>query len=847
MLRRHDLSQVLDDPIHEYHVATNISWREESQVSLPSDTVAIVDEDRRCFHCDKPIDDRAAREVLVDDKSLQVCSARCAEVVAAINDAGLESFYTKRRRMAHSPATLDGDLLAHLNAYDSAALQQKFARHDTDGIHTASLLVEGVNCAGCVRLIESRLEKLPGVESIAVNAATSRAELRWDSARVNFSDVIREMYALGYAAYPFEPDRRQRLLANERRSLLKRLALAALFGMQIMMFTVAMYVGESSGMTQETQFFFRCVCILLAIPVLGYCARPFFQGAKRALSNRELGMDVPVSLALSLGFVASIWGTLSQGEVYFECLAMFTALLLASRYYECVQRCKATQQLDKAARIVPKLVNRMDESGACQSISLGELSVGEVVLVKPGAVVPIDGEVVAGLSAINEAVVTGESRPRKIQPGSLVLAGCVNIDSPLQVRASRAPQDSFMNVVSRLAAQAEATKPRLTIFANRIASWFILGVLIATALVALYWGLTDPSRMIATSIAVLVISCPCALALATPVAVAAASAALLRHGAAMVKPNVLESLAGAGAFVFDKTGTLTTGQLRLESVLVPAGWTRQRVLGIAASLSAFSEHHVAAALRRAGPTQVKPALDVRNVPGSGVLGTIDGTVYFLGSRRFLQDVAAIPPSAFPAPSEDARFNVTYLAEHGRRIAEFSFIDDLDPAASELVAALRGRDIDVAMLTGDDAAVAHAVAARLGITDVRAAMQPAAKLTELTQRQSAEQVTVVVGDGVNDAPMIAQGYVSVAVGKACDLTKHHADIVLLGDDLSALTHALRIARKTMRVIRQNIAWAIAYNATALPLAIAGVVSPWVAALGMSASSFVVVANAARINR
>lgn len=800
-----------------------------------------------CFHCDTAIAAGSPISASVDGIMRSVCSTRCAEVVAAIDASGLNRFYRQRRDQKHLPVQVDKDFLAHLEAYDDAGFQTQFTQYADDGLKRATLLLDGITCAACVRLVESRLEAMDGVDSIALNASTHRAEISWDERRAKLSQVIRVIYDLGYAAYPFDANRRQKMLAAERKTMLMRLSLGVLFGMQIMMFTVALYAGDWFGMSPGIEQLLRWASLLLVVPIMGYCAVPFFQGAWRALKNRQLGMDVPVSLALVLAFAASAWATFSgSGAVYFESIAMFVALLLASRYFELGARIKATRHFDDIARVMPQVAARIDAAGTIESLPVTALRIDDVVLVKAGEVIPVDGTVVAGTSAVDEAVLSGESRPLAKRRDSAVLGGSVNVDSPLQIRVTRVASDSLVSEISRLTQSAQSFKPRLTILANRIASWFIVGVLLIAASVAVYWWLVEPSRAIATTIAVLVISCPCALALATPAAVTAASGAMMRNGVATINPGVIETLAKATSFVFDKTGTLTTGELVLSRRVCVEARDGDTALDVAAALSAHSEHTVARALQRAQASPPLPATEVENFPGLGISGIVAGVRYWFGSARFVAEHAAVAVADADAGELDATEKTAFLARQGGLIATLQFRDEVKSGARELIAELRARGLRVAMISGDGAAVAESIASELGITDVHAGMRPEEKLAELDRRQRMGEVSVVVGDGVNDAPMLAQGYVSVAVGNACDLAKSQADLILLRDDLSALEAAYRVSGKTIRVIRQNITWAIGYNACALPLAIAGVVPPWLAALGMSLSSLLVVANAARIN-
>jgi Cu2+-exporting ATPase len=549
---------------------------------------------------------------------------------------------------------------------------------------------------------------------------------------------------------------------------------------------------------------------------------------------------------VALAFFASAWATLDgAGALNFESIAMFVVLLLASRYGELRTRIKARAQFDDLARIIPQTAVRMDAAGGLETLAVTAFEVGDTVLVKAGEIIPFDGLVAAGTSAVDEAVLSGESTPQAKRRDSTVLGGSINIESPLEILITRRVGDAFIAEISRLAQNAQTRKPRLLLLANRIAGHFIIGVLLIAAVSAVYWWTIDPARVLPVSIAVLVITCPCALALATPSALVAASGALLRNGIVAFNTEAIETLARANTFIFDKTGTLTSGELQLVNAVDVA--RRGDPSAIAAALSAHSAHSIARAMQGLAGHTDAPATDLTNFPGRGIAGTVAGERYWFGSARFVAEETGIIVADDLLARLGRSEKTAFLGNAAGVIAAWQFRDAIKPGARALIAALRTGGATVAMLTGDTAGVAGAVAQELGIEDVHAACQPHEKLAELERRQRAGDVCVVIGDGVNDAPMLAHGFVGVAVGNACDLTKSQADLILLRDDLGLLLQALRISRQTLRVIRQNISWAIAYNVCALPLAIAGVVPPWLAALGMSASSLLVVANAARINR
>ena len=737
----------------------------------------------------------------------------------------------------------DPSFALYLDAYNDSKYQETFSEFDKHGNQQVTLLVDRISCAGCVRSIEKKLASLEGLESAVVNATTKRAELSWDPHRLRLSEIIEAFYRIGYPAFPFDARDRQQKLEKERKRGLQRLGVSLLLSAQIMMFTIALYVGESSGISPNTAFYFQCVCLILSIPLITFCAFPFFDNALRALKNRQMGMDVPVSLALILAFCASCWTLYSRsGDVYFESIAMFVSLLLLSRFLELNARIKVTSLFDDIARAIPKLTQRYTDQGKLESVAVTALKPGDRIVVKPGEIAPVDGEVLAGLTAMDEAVLSGESEPVSKTVGDKILGGSINKQSPIELKVEQVSEDSFVSEILRLTQRAHSLKPRATVIADRLSGWFISGVLVIATCVAIYWFNTDPSRVIPITIAVLVITCPCALALATPAAMIVASGKLLKSGIALINPRVLETLNDASVFVFDKTGTLTTGDLRVSRVTVSADLSAAQAKEIAAALSAQSEHNIAIALRKDNPTDLM-AQELINFPGLGIRGQVDGENYWLGSRDFMLEQAELHEQALETQGSNKK--ITFLATRGKLLAVFEFTDQVQSGVQALLKELDDKNIDVQILSGDSAKVTERLGQQLGIKHNLGNLKPQEKLAELNKVRDAGGTPVVIGDGINDAPMLAQGTISIAVRNATDLAKRSADLILLRDDLTAISDALRISRRTLAIIRQNIIWAVMYNACALPLAVLGYVQPWIAALGMSLSSLIVVLNATRV--
>lgn len=793
-----------------------------------------------CFHCGDPVPPGLDLAVRVDGREEPMCCHGCAAAAAAVVDFGLAGYY--RQREAPSPRPEDGADAA-LTVYDDPALQARFVTHP--GAHAeARLAVEGMSCAACAWLLEQRLGALKGVQDFEVDFARRRARLDWDPARIALSAVLAAAAEIGFRVRPFTPEAARELAAAESRAMTRRTAVALLFGAQVMMIAVALYLAGTGGMDAGLRTFLRHVSLVLSLPVIGYCAWPIHVSAASALRAGSVNMDVPVSLALLLAFGGSVAHVLAgAGEIYFDSVVMFTALLLVARTLELRARVTAAGPLDALAALVPDSARVRGPGGehAWETVPVLRLRPGAVVHVLAGETLPADGMVQAGTGTVDEAILTGESRPRPVAVGEAVIAGSVCVDGPLAVEVTRVGEDAFAGQLARLVGRAAAARPASAALGLRVARWFVLAVLLAAAAAATVWSQLDPSRAFAVTLSVLVVSCPCALALAVPAALSAAYGALLARGVAVVNGSALERTAAAGCVMFDKTGTLTHGRLAVARVTPFGGTSAAGVLAYARSLAAGSNHPVARALVAAGDTPPAPAGDVTELTGQGLRGQVDGARVVLGSRALMhEECAGVPDDAGLDAAKDA-----WLAVNGRVAGRIAFDDTLRAEAPALFAWLRRAGLATAVLSGDRPAAVARVADACGADTWSAGLLPADKLNELARRQAAGETVAMIGDGLNDAPVLARADVSVAVADAVALSRQRSDVLLLEADLGGIRALFTVARATRRIVRQNFAWALGYNLVALPLAFGGWLPPWGAALGMSASSLAVVANALRL--
>ncbi len=791
-----------------------------------------------CFHCGLPVLEAGRWRAPVLGAARDFCCAGCEAVATTIAAAGFERYYETREAPGGVRAPLPGSL-PPAAIYDDPAAQRQFVAAAGDArcpaAREATLILDRIRCAACLWLNERALRRIPGVLRADINYTTQRAQVAWDPARTRLSAIIEAVRAIGYDAYPYDPQRQSALERGARRKALWQLFVAGFGAMQVMMYAFPAYLDGGAGtLSRETENLMRWASLLLTAPVLAFSCGPFFSGAWRELRRLRPGMDTPISLGIAAGFAASAWATLrGAGEVYFDSIAMLVFLLLGARYLELAARQRAARSLDRLARWAPSTVFRL-ENGSARQIQAHEISRGDRILVPAGDRVPADGIVEQGASSVDESLLTGEPVPLAKRPGSALAAGTLNLEQPLVMRVARAGAETRAAAIARLVERAAAARPRLVAAADRLAQALTYAVL-GTALAAgLYWA--DPW----IAIAVLVVTCPCALALAAPVALSTAAGSLLGRGMALTRSSALEVLAGATDAVLDKTGTLTGGRFKIVRLDLLGHADEIECRALACGLEVSSRHPLAQAFSGGGARALLGG--IANFPGQGVEARAAGRRVRIGTESFCRELAGRPARY---TLEDAALTPVFLADERGWLAAFLLQDGLRAEAAAVVGGLRAAGLRVHLLSGDHPAAVASVAARLGIAAWTGGATPQEKFAYVQRLQREGRIVAMVGDGLNDAPVLAGADVSFAMSEGADAAQLQADFVLTANALNGIPEAFRLARRAMRIVRQNFGWALAYNALALPFAAAGWIGPWEAAVGMAASSFIVVLNAMRV--
>jgi len=824
-----------------------------------------------CFHCSLPLPPDVELRAQIDGARRSFCCPGCRAIAQTIADRGLGSYYRLRSADAAQPRAEEAGQALDLQLYDDAAVQSRFVRDvpslaNTDGAATAELreadlLLEDMRCAACAWLIEQTLSGLPGVQRAEVVYATGRARVVWDARATRLSALMAAIRAVGYRAWPYEPGRIEQMEKRERHDALWRLFVAGFGMMQVMMYALPVYLADEGSMSADIEQLMRWAGLILTLPVVLYSAAPFFAGARRDLLNvRSLrtfspGMDLPVALGIAVAFAASLWSTVvTPGPVYFDSVAMFVFLLLGGRYLELLARQQSGRSLQKLARLIPETAHRLDGLGSdsssqSQTVPVALIRPGDRVLVRPGETIPADGALESASATVNEALLSGESRPVAKSAGSHLTGGAVNTGSALIMRVARVGADTALSAITRMAGRALAERPRWVAMANHAAGLFVIVILLCALGAGVAWMWIDPSRALWVAVSVLIVTCPCALSLATPAAMAVAVGEMAARGLVIARGRAVEALADVTDCVFDKTGTLTEGRPTLLEVRPLDGRSQAECLGLAAAVEQGSEHPLAQALRVAAQEKdegraMPQASDYRSMHGAGVEALIGGVRHRIGSADY---VSGLHGRTTPLAWLHGGDTVAWLGDESGWIAAFRFGDGLRPESLHAVTALRAMGKRVHLLSGDAPEVAQRVANELGL-DADLALggaTPDGKLAYVRGLQAGGAKVAMVGDGVNDAPVLAQADVSVALGGGSDLAQITADAVLLSDSPKAFAQALALASHARKVIRQNLAWALSYNLVVLPLAFAGMVTPLAAGIGMSASSLLVVLNALRL--
>lgn len=792
-----------------------------------------------CFHCGELVPNGIDLTTTIGNISQPMCCIGCQAVAQTIVDNNLTDYYRFRSAPAQKGEVLIPEQLQRNEILDDENLQNEFTYYH-DGFKETILTIEGISCSACAWLIEMQVSKLAGINKINVNATTQRATVQWQETQVKLSEILGLIDKIGYHALPFKASTAEKVNKKQSKEFIKRLGISGILMMQVMMIAFGLYFGAFSDMAEHNLLYLRWASFFLTVPIVTYGAYPFYKSAFNSLKARQLSMDVPVSIAISLAFLASAWATMTQqGDVYFESVSMFTFLLLIGKFLEFRARARAADVSANLLKLMPMTATKVVQ-GIESFIAATRLKTDDIILIKPGETIPADSEILTGTSQINEAMLSGEQLPLHKSVQDSIYAGTINGDGNLTAKVKHNNQNSVLSQLIRLSETAQSHKPKLAKLSDKIAQYFVALILFVAIMTAFYWSVHQPSEAFWITLSVLVVTCPCALSLATPTALTCATTRLNREGILIKSAHVLETMPEVDAIAFDKTGTLTTGEFTISEVKTFGAFDletnkdgRKSALAVAAALEAYSSHPLAKAFSSFRDYNDSTS-QVVVVPGAGISGLVNSQHYRLGKSSWLLD-----------QSDDNMHSAQcVLLQDERLVAEFYLADDLREDAAKLVEYLHNESILTAMLSGDHLEGCNKLQSKLHLNKVEANLSAQDKVNVIKELQH-QHTVAMIGDGVNDSPVLGAAHLSIAMGSGTDIAKSGADVILLNNKLNSVQTLRHVSQQTSRIIKQNYAWAFGYNAIVLPLAVMGYIAPYMAVIGMSASSILVVSNSLRL--
>ncbi len=802
--------------------------------------------------------------LLVFGKQQHFCCLGCHAVCETILDNGLESYYQTRQGAEQGTNLASEEILQQLRLYDRDEIQREFVVHGKDRTtdwREASLLLENIRCPACLWLNERHIRAQPGVMEVYIDDLTQRATVKWDPQQTQLSKILQSITQIGYIAQPYDPKRSEKLLEARKRRSLDRIIFAGVLGMMAMQFSIVTYIlgtgqdnmmgsGHGEGLPNWIVIG-RWTSLLITLAIMSFSGQDFFVGAWRDLKNGRFGMDVPIVLGLTIALAGSIVTTLTHhGEVYYDSIVMFIFFLLVARRWEMRGRLQAADRLDRLATIQPSMARKLGQDGQESMCSANELEEGDLVRILPGETTVVEAVIHQGNSSFDNSILTGEVMPALRKANDVIHAGSVNIDQAVIAKVTGIVQFSTITKMQKMVSQGLEQSPQTMLMTQWVAKYFTVFILLIATATALAWMWIDPSSWLPNTIAVLIITCPCALSLAAPTALSVAAGKFIEKGLLPLNMARLEALAGADILVFDKTGTLTRGVpdlLKLESL---AGLDRKQLTEISSALSCHSIHPLAKALRLPKGTDSLEATDITNVPGAGLSGLVEGKVWRLGNPDFFAELGALPVQLADmiAAEQSQGHIISLLGDDSQIHAVLVFADQVKQDGAEVLELLRARGITkTVILSGDALQNVRVTGDEVGIDEAYGDMKPEDKMAWVRERQDEGHKVMMVGDGLNDAPVLALADVSISFSSATDLAGNSSDFLVSGGGLLPIAQGRILAQRTIANIRQNLGWAIAYNVLAIPLAALGYIPPWGAAIGMSLSSLVVVLNALRLQR
>ena len=835
-----------------------------------------------CFHCGLANPPSAKIESKIIGKQRHFCCLGCLAIAETLTENGLTDFYRFRSGLNITADELIPSELESIEAFDSPDILKQISQLADDGkSRSIELGIEGITCAACGWLIEKSIGQLESVVKINVNVSTQRANLTWIQSTsehdksINLSHIIKTFNQVGFKAYPFSEDERIASFKRTNQQFIKRLVVASIGMMQVMTYALSVYIGDTQDISPNHRSFMHWLSFIVATPVVFYSATPFFKSAWNNLKAKRLGMNFPVSLAILSAYFSSIYSLLfNKNDFYFDSVVMFTFFLLIGRFLEHRARYLSVLKQTNFQQLIPISVKKIIDEQPID-IPVSEVEYGDKLIIPAGAIIPVDGVLLENSAEINEAIMTGEFLPISKQPNDELISGSTNQSAALTMLVSKNFTRSKISQLIDLQRKAENLKPNSISIADKISHWYVVGLLIILFAVSIVWWFIDSTQVFSIALSILVVSCPCALSLATPAALAAATSQLTDLGFMIRNSSTLTELNKVKQIFFDKTGTLTEGKISINKVENYSDYTEQQLISFATLLENISSHPIAIAFKyyledeqsaSNNPNSDNPSSEKivltnhQEIIGKGVIANINKKRYLLGKVSFLieDNKKKYKNNYVDKEQHDDEIRelktayrkhkgmAIFLSEDGKLIAKFHLADKIKSSASKCISKLK-ESINVSLLTGDSDQSAMDVGTTLKIEDIIANASPENKLKAIQRAQQKDKVVMMVGDGFNDLGALASADISISLASSPDLSKSKSDVVLVSEDLMVIPKAIELSKKVQMIIKQNLGWAIAYNLLAIPFAALGYIPAWLAAIGMSLSSLVVVLNALRLKK
>ncbi|HFL8824289.1 MAG TPA: heavy metal translocating P-type ATPase [Candidatus Azoamicus sp. OHIO1] len=804
---------------------------------------------KNCFHCGLLIKSDCEFKIEINKVLRFMCCPGCLAVAEFILENNLNEYYSYREKPSPSIKESYFEDLKSFDIHDESEIQKDFINIKNNKIASVILLIDGISCAACTWLIERHLKNIRGIKIISLNLITRKAKIEWYIEELTLNLILKEIKKIGYSASPYTLKKQEKQYTEESKRLLKKLIVAGIGMMQVMMLAIALYMGKKMDMIESYKIFIRWISLIITTPILIYSAENIFYNAYKNLKMATLGMDVPIALSLLIAYFSSIYNMqYNLDHVYFDSISMFIFFLLIAKFLEMRARhnsSKIIHSLQKLSTGTATLINNINHINKQKKIKIDHLKYGDFILVKPGEIIPLDGIIKDGNGVIDESMLTGESKPVYKKSGMNVIGGTNNIDNILIIKVTKTKKKSKIASIIELLEQANLARPKITNTINKIAKYFVLATLSITTFVTIIWIYFGKDNILEITLSMLVVTCPCALSLATPMAITSCTNLLAKSGFLITKEHVLETLNNITDVVFDKTGTLTINNFYLKNIIVN-NISIHESFSIALALEKNSHHPIAKAFTR--HTLVKNSSNflqknVKNFPNQGIQGEINGQEYRIGKLQFIKDW--ITNKEINIIGKNGIWIV--LANKNEILTWFNLTNPIRKQAYKCINELKLLGVNLHILSGDSSNDVEKVSRKLRINNTKKNFTVEDKVLYIKKLQNIGLIVMMVGDGINDAPALNISHVSTSMGSGTDLAKINSDSVLLNNNLSIISDAIKNAKKTTNVIVQNIIWALAYNTVGLVTAGLGLIEPYYAAIGMSMSSLLVIFNSKKLEK